>query len=206
MMEKVKINKGILALIMITSIFGNWQTMLIIAVLLLLFANIEEDSKKLLVYVIAFFAGITLFGLLCDLIVQGADSLINGFTELINILNIYLNDAIQISKLRLYLFTPISSLVKIFDNIASFLIIFAKFSFVVSVLINKPRSNNPLFNMINKYMDKFMNYFNNFSVQQDSVNTQSNAMNQHIANDQPTMTSTTNTMDNANSNNNSNTI
>ena len=51
-----------------------------------------------------------------------------------------------------------------------------------------------------------MNYFNNFSVQQDSVNTQSNAMNQHIANDQPTMTSTTNTMDNANSNNNSNTI
>ena len=97
-------------------------------------------------------------------------------------------------------------LLKIFDNIASFLIIFAKFSFVVSVLINKPRSNNPLFNMINKYMDKFMNYFNNFSVQQDSVNTQSNAMNQHIANDQPTMTSTTNTMDNANSNNNSNTI
>ena len=47
-MEKVKINKGILAFIMITSIFGNWQTMLIIAVLLLLFANIEEDSKKLL--------------------------------------------------------------------------------------------------------------------------------------------------------------
>ena len=46
MMEKVKINKGILAFIMITSIFGNWQTMLIIAVLLLLFANIEEDSKK----------------------------------------------------------------------------------------------------------------------------------------------------------------
>lgn len=117
------------------------------------------------------------------MIVQGVDSVINGFTEIINILNIYLDDAIQISKLRLYLFTPISSLVKIFDNIASFLIIFAKFSFVVSVLINKPRSNNPLFNMINKYMDKFMNYFNNFSVQQDSVNTQSNVMNQHIAND-----------------------
>ena len=173
-MEKAKIRPGIAALIIVATIFAGWEATLIVSALLLLFADLDDKVKSVLVKVLAFTAGLALFSLFWTLIVKGVDVVVDGITNFIGIINGYLDyqDRIDITDFNRYFLTPVKSLTNIADSVVSFFILFAKFAFVVAVITGKQMKNNFFFNKINAYVNKFGGYVNaNDGVQpQNNVN------------------------------------
>ena len=166
-MKKVKVNKGLLALILVASIFIDWKMMLLIATLILLFAELDEDAKKIFVTVVAFMAGIALFGMFMELIVTGVDLLMKTFRDFMNIINAYLTHKIDIYNVEKYVFNPVTNLLNIVSGLVEYLILLLKFIFVISILKNKDQSKNIFFKIINKFVDKFTNYFNFISLKEE---------------------------------------
>ena len=162
-MEETKPNTGILAIVLVASLFAGWQTLLIVAILLLIFGKIDENTKKIMITVITFLAGVALFNLFWDLIGSGVNLGVNTITDLIGVLNSYLDNPIEILKLQRYLLTPITEIVGIVDRFVEYAILFMKFAFIIAILTNKKMSDNFIFKKINTYVDKFVNYVNSFA-------------------------------------------
>lgn len=178
-MNKLKINTGIASVVLLCSLVSGWSTLLTIVVLMLIFCEINDSVKQVMVRVVTFYFGITLFSTFWDLIVDGVDLGINTFNGVIEIFNSYLNDSISVFKLEMYLLNPISKFVSLLDGIVSYLLVFIKFSFIISVLTNKNMKDNFIVKKINEFVDKVISYVNSFDVMQNNNNQQSN-LNQAI--------------------------
>ena len=74
-MGKLKINSGLISLILVACLFMGWTTMLTVAALILIFCEIDDKVKNVFVRVLSFLIAITLFNLLWDLI-TGAINLV----------------------------------------------------------------------------------------------------------------------------------
>lgn len=162
-MEKAKIKPGIAALIVVATIFAGWEATLIVSALLLLFCEMDDKVKNILVKVLTFTAGLALFTLLWTLIVKGVDVFVDSINNFVNIINGYLEaeNRIDMTDFNRYFLTPVKSLTTIADSIVSFFLLFAKFAFVVAVISGKQMKNNFFFDKINGYVNKFVGYFNN---------------------------------------------
>ena len=159
-MTKAKIKPGLAALIVVASMFAGWQTLLIVCALLLLFCELDEKVKNIMVSVITFTAGVALFTLAWNLIVDGVGVLTSSLNGVFDVINSYLDagSKIDISELQRYLLNPITKVVGILDGIVDFLVAFAKFGFILAIIVGKPIKRNFVYDKINGFVNNFINY------------------------------------------------
>lgn len=162
-MSKVKVNPGLAAVMVVASMFAGWQTLLIVSVLLLLFCELEEKVKTIMVRVITFTAGLALFTMCWNLIVEGIGVGTKSLNSVFDFINSFLavENKIDTSSLQTHLINPINIVVGVADNIVSFLITLVKFGFIVMILTGKEAKKNFISEKINGYVTKFVKYVNN---------------------------------------------
>jgi len=165
-MGKLKINSGLLSLVLVACLFSGWGTMLTVAVLILVFCEMDERVKNVFVRVLSFFAAITLFTLLWDLITGGVNLAINSIEDLIELINSYLSydKAITLGKLDSYVFIPVQKAISIADSVISYILMFVEFSFIVSIFLNKPGKPNFIIKKIEEYINSAINFVNSFEL------------------------------------------
>ena len=178
-MSKFKISSGLAAVVLLVSLFAGWSTLLLVTVLMLLFCEISEEVKKVMISVITFFAALTLFSMAWGIVVDGVSLVVNSLKSLIGIINTYLSNPINIFKLETNVIHPVTTLVDLADNIVSYLVVLAKFGFVIAILSNRPMKENFVVKKINGYISKFVNYINTFEVSINNVQ-QSNVQEQTV--------------------------
>lgn len=182
-MNKMKINSGLAAVALVGGFISGWSTLLIVVALLLIFCDLNDSIKGLMVRVVTFYLGVTLFSTAWDLIADGVHLVINSFHSLIEVLNSYFTDPINTYKLDLYVLSPISKLTSLASSIISYLLVLVKFSFALAVLanqnLNSKLNNNFIVQKMNVLVNKVIMFVNSFefmqnnNVQQQNVQPQS---------------------------------
>lgn len=173
-MNKVKMQSGVAAIILLVSMLVSWQTLLLVAVLMLLFCEMTDNIKNIMIRVMTFTAAVVLFTVAWDLIVSGINLIVDSFNDLIDLLNSYLTEPINTLKLNLYLLGPVSKIVEICDGIVGYLITFAEFTFVISVIGNKAMKENFIVRKINDFVTKCVNFMNSIEMNVASTPMQAN--------------------------------
>lgn len=171
-MTRIKLNSGLASIILLASLFAGWGTLLTVVVLMFLFCDADEKVNGVAIKVITFYAGVSLFTMAWGLIVDGVDLIIASFNSLVGVINGYLESPIDLTKLKLYLLNPISSIVNILDGIVLYLVTFAKFSFIVAVLANKELKENIIVKKINEFVTKVVQYVESLDVSVKTDNVQ----------------------------------
>ena len=163
-MTKFKINTVIAATALLAGILAGWDTFLIITVLILLFCEMNDNLKNVMIRIITFFLALTFFTLVWNLIVDGISLIPNLIEQLVSLINNYLTEQINIYKLEAYLFKPILEITSIANTVVSYLLMFVKFSFVIAILRNKPMKENFIIKKINDFVRKIIGFLNGIDV------------------------------------------
>lgn len=176
-MEESKMNTGIFAIMLVALIFAGWEATLIVSALLLIFGKLDDRRRNILISVLTFVVGITLFRLCWNVIADGIGLILSTLDNFLDFIGSFLDEPISTQGLNKYLITPVSKLVTIATDIVSYAITVFKYLFAISLLTGKNMSNNFLFNFIYKYIEKAINFvnqhtevFNNNVYQQQSNN------------------------------------
>ena len=164
MNNKIKLNSGLAAVILLTCLFSGWSTLLTVTVLMFLFCEVDDKVKGVAVKVIAFFAGLTLVSLGWGLIMDAFHIVYNDVNDLVGMLNSLLSTSIDLSKIYQYILNPVNSVLAICDDLVGFFISMAKFFFIVNVLRNKPMKENLIVKKINEFVANVVNYINNIDM------------------------------------------
>ena len=161
-MNKYKISPGLVGIILVASLFSGWSTLLIVAAIILVFCEIDEKVRGMMIRVISFFVGYYLLSLAWSLIYDGVFLVSDSFKSLIEIINSYLSydNLIDVTKIYTYVFNPITKIVEIMDSVISYLLMFAKYGFILLIISNKPMKNSPITNKINGFVNNVMNFIN----------------------------------------------
>lgn len=160
-MERIKIKNGLAAAIILLSMFAGWQTLLIVTVLMLIFCDTDDKFKGIAVRVIAFMAGLALVSLAWEVLYKGIDLGIDGLNTLIGTLNSYLDDPIDITKLTRYLIYPATGILDWLNSAVNYLILLAKFGFIVATLSGRAVKENIIVKKVNEYVSKVVSYISN---------------------------------------------
>ena len=161
-MNKFKISPGLVGIILLTSLFAGWQTLLIVVALILLFCETDDKIKNIITKVLAFYATITIFSTAWNLLTDAYDVAVGIFNKLLATINSYLGytNQIDVSGLNDYVLTPLSNLIAIADSIIVYLIALIKFMFIISTIKNKQLKENIVTKKINEFVTKIINYIN----------------------------------------------
>lgn len=168
-MSRIKINSGLASLVLLASVFSGWQTMLLTIILLFAFFDVDETVKKVLVSVITFYVGYQIVAIGWDIIVSVVNAILNGLTGLVGVFNNYVDAIDQISIVKLT--SPVAYVIETLDDIVSIMLVLAKVGFVISTITGKAGKTNMVTSKIQEYVNKALNYVNNF-VNSQQVNTQ----------------------------------
>lgn len=165
-MSKGKVSTGIAAIMLIAGLFSGWQVLLLVTILLFAFCEVDDNVKNIAVKVITFYIGLTLVITAWGLIVDGIDLVFKSFDKIVATINSYLeySNQINLDKLESYVITPASNILKIADDIASYLFVFVKFGFIISIFTGKNQKDNMITNKINNYVNKVLTYINNLEM------------------------------------------
>ena len=90
-MNKLKINNGLAAIILLASLFAGWQTLLLAVILMLIFCEVNDKVRNLMVNVIAFLVGLTLISFAWSIISDGISLVFKGIESIVNVINSYLS-------------------------------------------------------------------------------------------------------------------
>ncbi len=171
-MNRIKVNNGMAAAIILMSMFAGWQTLLLAIVIMLVLCETDDKFKGIAIRVVAFMAGITLVGYAWDIIYQGIQLAFSGLNTLISTLNYYLDSPISIIKLNQYLIDPVTGILKFLDSGVTYLLMLAKFGFVVATLSGKAVKENFIIKKINEYVSKVVSYVNNVEANTQTARTE----------------------------------
>ena len=169
-MNKLKINAGLVSVIILASLFAGWQTLLLVVLFILLFCEINDTIKGMIVKVVSFCLALTLFTTVWGIICDAVPLITNAFTNFIKIIEGYADEMIDISNINNYLFNPLNSLVDIADSIVTYVLVIVKFIFALSILTNKAMKDNFMVRFINKFVDKIINFINGVEIGKIDVN------------------------------------
>jgi len=161
-MEDTKLNNGIAALLVIASFFAGWQTILLVAALLLVFGKVNESTKQVIIRVVAFLAGIALFMMIWDLLLNVYSLITGSLNNFAEFFNYYLKKPINLSKLFKYFLSPVGTVLRTIDSYVDFIVTIIKLLFVIAVVNNKPTNKNFLFKLVDGLVKKFSNFVNNY--------------------------------------------
>lgn len=156
-MKKIKVSPNLLALLLLMALFIGWEYMIIVTAFIWCFCESSQSLKNLTIKAIAVYAGCYLFSLFWSLFTNGYDL---GVSALGGLLEIFASFGLDITELTLnlnkYILNPASVIIELLSSAVSFLIIIAKFKFVVSVITNKPMPN--VFGKIQEFINNFLNF------------------------------------------------
>lgn len=169
-MNKVKINSGLASVLVLVSLFAGWQTLLLVVLFILLFCELDDTIKGMIIKVVSFYAALALFSTLWGLLTDVFPLAVNSFDKFIEIIEGYIDEPIDLSKVHAYLFDPINSIISIADSIVQYLIVLVKFMFIISVLANKVMKENFITKFINKYVDKVVDFVNGIELGKVDIN------------------------------------
>lgn len=172
-MGKVKINNNLAALMLVASIFAGWGTLMIVTVLMIVFCDLNDKIKPLIIKVVSFMAGITLILLGWDLVSNGIDLIFKLFNNIISIINSYLSysNKIDLVEFQGKFVVPVTTVVASIGSIIKYLVTFSKFGFIIAIISGKAMKENAWTKKVNQYVSKFTNFANSFD---ESVNVNAN--------------------------------
>lgn len=159
-MNKIKLNSGIAALILIVSFLTGWGTFVTALVLMLLFAEVDEKTESLAARLGTFIVGYLLFSLIWSVIDSAATLIIKDVGSLADGVNL-LVEKIAHKYSSDYFTGPATTVWNTIDSIVTILMMLTKFGFVVAVLSNKPESNNFIAKKIRNYVNMVFSFINN---------------------------------------------
>lgn len=203
-MGKVKINSNLAALMLVASIFAGWGTLMIVTILMIIFCDLNDKIKPLIIKVVSFMAGISLILLGWDLVSNGIDLIFKLFNNIISIINSYLSYSSKIDLVEFeskFVF-PVTTVVASIGSIIKYLVTFSKFGFIVAVISGKAMKENAWTKKVNQYISKFTNFASSFN-ENTNVNTAETVVNANV-NSAETVSAFNNVENNINQNNNNN--
>lgn len=203
-MGKVKINSNLAALMLVASIFAGWGTLMIVTILMIIFCDLNDKIKPLIIKVVSFMAGISLILLGWDLVSNGIDLIFKLFNNIISIINSYLSYSSKIDLVEFeskFVF-PVTTVVASIGSIIKYLVTFSKFGFIVAVISGKAMKENAWTKKVNQYISKFTNFASSFN-ENTNVNTAEAVVNANV-NSAETVSAFNNVENNINQNNNNN--
>ena len=163
-MGKVKINNNLAALMLVASIFAGWGTLMIVTILMIVFCDLNDKIKPLIIKVVSFMAGITLILLGWDLVSNGIDLIFKLFNNIISIINSYLSysNKIDLVEFQGKFVVPVTTVVASIGSIIKYLVTFSKFGFIIAIISGKAMKENAWTKKVNQYVSKFTNFANSF--------------------------------------------
>lgn len=172
-MGKVKINNNLAALMLVAYIFAGWGTLMIVTILMIVFCDLNDKIKPLIIKVVSFMAGITLILLGWDLVSNGIDLIFKLFNNIISIINSYLSysNKIDLVEFQGKFVVPVTTVVASIGSIIKYLVTFSKFGFIIAIISGKAMKENAWTKKVNQYVSKFTNFANSFD---ESVNVNAN--------------------------------
>lgn len=186
-MNKVKINSGLASIMIVASIFAGWQTLLLVVLLMFLFCDVEDKVKDVAIRVITFYVGYYIVSLGWDVIVSCANLALRAINSFVTTFNSYVDPVDYLIATKIT--APISLVIDIASGVVSIMFTLVRIGFVISVLTNKPASQNTLVKKINEYVAKALNYVNSVVVNSQATNAPvAPIQNQNVATVQPTQT------------------
>lgn len=159
-MNKIKLNASLASIILIANFLVGWQSLIFVTILMLIFCELNDSIKDVLIKTFTFLVGYTLLSLAWSLVVDGVDVITNALNNLVLFISSYLKEPIDISGLNQYLLIPLSTLVSICNDIVDYLLVLIKFAFVVGLLLNKPMKENFITKWVNYFVKMATNFVN----------------------------------------------
>ncbi len=194
-MGKVKINDNLAALMLVASIFAGWGTLMIVTILMVVFCDLNDKIKPLIIKVVSFMAGISLILLGWDLVSSGIDLIFKLFDNIVSIINSYLSYSSKIDLVEFeskFVF-PVTTIVSSIGSVIKYLTTFFKFGFIIAIISGKAMKETAWTKKVNSYISKFTNFTNSFN---GDVNVNNNV------NSVETVSAVNNVENNINQNNN----
>lgn len=157
--KKIKASANVLSMVMLLSLFVDWKWMLIVTVFIWCFCESGQSIKNLIIRCLAVYAGCYLFSWFWDIIYAGYNLGVSGINGLFEILVGFGADMTEVVlNVNKYVLNPIAVIAKLLDSAISFLILLAKFKFIMSVVTNRPLTG--IFGKIQEYINYFVNFGN----------------------------------------------
>ena len=158
---------------LVASIFAGWGTLMIVTILMIVFCDLNDKIKPLIIKVVSFMAGITLILLGWDLVSNGIDLIFKLFNNIISIINSYLSysNKIDLVEFQGKFVVPVTTVVASIGSIIKYLVTFSKFGFIIAIISGKAMKENAWTKKVNQYVSKFTNFANSFD---ESVNVNAN--------------------------------
>ena len=155
-MNKVKVSNGVAAGLLVASLFAGIGTTLTIAVLLLIFCDIE-DFKKVLVRVLSFAVAMFILTAGWDLLVNLYGLFLTIINSLVEFIDSYLSKPLDVSGFYRYSLTPIKTIINMIDSIFDYVVAAIKLGFVVIFLKKKDVKETFLSKLISNFVNSFGN-------------------------------------------------
>lgn len=168
-MKKLKISANLLAVVMLMALFMGWDYLLVAAIFIYGFCEAGTNLKNLVINVVAVFVGCFLFSTLWTVIYEGYELGLDGINGLFSLLISFGADMGEVTlNLNKYLLTPLGIVMSFLSSAVSFLIVFAKFKFAISVLTNRPMPK--VFGKIQEYVNHVGNFIYSNSYEDNEAN------------------------------------
>ena len=151
-MNKVKVSSGVASIILIASLFAGIGTTLTVAVLLLLFCDVE-DFKRVLVRVLSFTVALVLFTTIWGLVVNLYDVFLTIIDSFVSFIDSYLKTPLDVTGLYKYLLTPVKIIINMVDSVVDYIVAIVKIAFVIIFLKKKDVKET----FISKFVSNFIN-------------------------------------------------
>ena len=174
-MQKLKINPGLAAVILVAGLLTGGQTLLTVVVLMFAFCEVDSKVTNIAVKVITFFVGLALFNLLWSGIYNSADGIAYCLQKLCETINNWIPATSAFRIPTTDFMTPINAFVQIADRVITILLIFVKLGFVISLFAGKDKKATGLVGKVQDYITKSLVFINNINgVQQRTAQTTTN--------------------------------
>ncbi len=158
-MKKIKVNANILSVVMLLSLFIDWKWMLLVTLFIWCFCESGQAIKNLVIRCLAVYAGCYLFAWFWDIIYSGYNLAVSGVNGIFEILAGMEVDVVEaVNGINKWVLNPVAVVAKVLDSGVTFLILLAKFKFIVSVITNRPLTG--IFGKIQEYINYFVNFAN----------------------------------------------
>lgn len=155
-MNKVKVSGGVASALLLASLFTGIGTTLTIAVLLLIFCEVE-DFKKVLVRVLSFAVAMFILTEGWDLLVGLYDLFLTIINSLVTFIDSFLTKPLDVSGFYRYCLTPIKTIISMIDSIFDYVIAVIKLGFIVIFLKKKDVKETFLSKLISNFVNSFGN-------------------------------------------------
>lgn len=153
-MNKFKINPNLMSILVLGSLFMGWQYLIFVILFIVLCEN-NENVKNILIKTVALLAACLILSTAWSIVTEGIDLLDSALDSLFSMSYILEMD-ISKPEFLTTLFGIVGIVTSFISSAISYIILFAKFTFIMSVINNKPFKKP--FSKLDDYLNQVLNY------------------------------------------------